>query len=159
MGQRSSCGRCALVSVSVMFVAVGHKFCNICQAKNAIRSSENQYVYSTYRCPSLSPPAHCHPKLVLLLFGSPHPYLPLSCSHVHPPGHAHYAPQTNHTQTTEMSRKFSFMAPLTPFAISTILSIACLPACQLTSCHCPCPCACACARWYAPRPTYSSYCC
>lgn len=29
-----------------------------------------------------------------------------------------------------MSRKFSFMAPLTPFAISTILSIACLPASQ-----------------------------
>lgn len=149
--------QCVSVGVSVMLVAAGHKFCNICQAKNAIRSSENQYVYSTYRCPSLCPSSTLSSEARFAAFRLSLP-LPLYCSHVHPPGHAHYAPQTNHTQTTEMSRKFSFMAPLTPFAISTILSIACcLPACQLTSCHCLCPCAC--PPWCAPRTTFSSYCC
>lgn len=48
----------------------------------------------------------------------------------------HYVPQMNHTQTTEMSRKFSFMAPLMPVAISTIPSIALAPSRDsLTSWH------------------------
>jgi len=112
--------------------------------------NENQYVYTsiTYIVSSFR-----FSFFFFFFFGLPVSSL-LPFTRPRLPFYAHYVPQMNHTQTTEMSRKFSFMAPLTPFAISTILSIfhllafPFLPVRQLTSWHwflfwsCYCYCLC-----------------
>lgn len=125
---------CQCASVSVMLVAVGHKFCNICRAKNAIRSSENQYVYSTYSMvyrPPFPPPAHCHPKLVSLLFGSTYPPLLFSCAPTRPRSLcATNEPHTNNGNESEILI-YGALDAIRYFQYPIYCLAACLPADKL----------------------------